>query len=86
MVPIRTGEHLWETKTETCSNHSPAHPVSVRFLQQQQRHHNADKLCSSRIERKKKQRSGRSVGEMETLIKAKMGFVYFFHFPLSTDV
>lgn len=27
-----------------------------------------------------------SFGGMETLINAKMGFVYFFHFPLSADV
>lgn len=29
---------------------------------------------------------GVGAGGMETLINAKMGFVYFFHFPLGADV
>lgn len=32
VVPLWAGEHLWETDKETCSDHSPAHPVSVSLL------------------------------------------------------
>lgn len=78
-----------KTETETWSNHSTAHPVSVSVLQQRQ-HHNGDILCFAVAENRRSRsgdaKSRGSLGGMETLINAKMGFVYFFHFPLSTDV
>lgn len=43
-------------------------------------------LAEKRRSRSHDAKSRASVGGKETLINAKIGFVYFLHFPLSADV